>query len=285
VFYGVRHTFEPPDGVPRGRRHYENLVLQIEEMIEGADLLKSLPSCLIVTPSMRCNNRCRMCEVHTQAHGFEELPDTLYQSIRELLPALRNLSFGGAEPLMASRFPALLRECDADLHPDLELTVTTNGLLLTPAMLADMARPRFNTIIVSLNAATPEAYDVISGTTGRFPRVVANIRALVEAARGWRWQPDIQLSHVVTSSTWRETAAFIALARSLGTAFRLLPVEYDRLGESIFTDLDTMRAVLAHFERDVRPLVADLPPVLRAQATMMEARLRERIEAGRTGAL
>ncbi|MBM4396570.1 MAG: radical SAM protein [Deltaproteobacteria bacterium] len=278
AFFGAAPTFEPPPSLPASRALFRNLAVQAEEMLAGADRLRSLPSYLVVAPSLSCNNHCRMCHVHTNEVPRGDMPDVLFRSVLELLPVLRDLSFAGAEPLMSSRFAALVRACDASLHPDLELTLTTNGLLLDGALLRDMSRARFLQVIVSVNAATPATYERISGTPGGFERVMANVRALLDAGRAFVVRPQVVLSFVVTRSNAHEMAAFVDMARGLSTGFRLLPVEKDREGESIFTDEGFLSGVVDRVERELVPRAAALPPSLAAEVALLRSRLRFRLE-------
>lgn len=277
AFFGLAHTYEAPPTMPAGRAFFDNLVLQLEETLDRAEVLRSRPRCLVVSPSLRCNNHCRMCEMHDSEPEMAELPEVVYRSVLELLPTLKDLSLAGAEPLMSSRLPALLRECDAARYPDLELTMTTNGLLLDPAILADMARVRFHTIIVSINAATPGTYERVSGTPQGFERVIRNVRALVDRSRGWPGRPRVVLSFVAMRSNIGEMGAFVDLARSLGVGFRLIPIERDRMRESVFTDEETLRAAIETFDRDVAPRLDGLPSALAEEARVLERRMRLRL--------
>ncbi|MBM4398643.1 MAG: radical SAM protein, partial [Deltaproteobacteria bacterium] len=280
VFFGAAHSGDLAPSVPSGRVAYENLRLQVEEVLERADVLRSRPSCLVVSPSLHCNNRCRMCPVHVEAGPFGDMPDAVFRSVLDLLPTLRDLSFAGAEPLMSSRFAELVRACDADRHPDLGLALTTNGLLLEPALLRDMGRARFHTIIVSVNAATVATHERVSGRPGGFDRVLANVAALVSASREWRGRPRVLLSFVLMRSNVNEIGGFMDLAARMGVGFRLLPVERDQGGESVFTDEEALRAALRAVRDDAMPRAAGLPAPLAAEVTVLEARLRARLDAG-----
>jgi len=278
AFFGAAPTFEPPPALPASRVFFRNLALQMQEMIEGTEELRSLPTCLVVSPSLSCMNRCRMCHVHANAVPRGDMPEVVFKSVLELLPVLRDLSFAGAEPLLSSRFAELVRACDATTHPHLSLTLTTHGLLLEPALLKDMARARFNQIIVSVNAATPETYEWITGTTGGFTRVMQNIAALIETR--FLSRPRIILSFVVMRSNWRELVAFVDMAVAMGVEFRLLPVEKNREGESIFTDREVLEGVVNVVAKELMPRARTYPATLATEVTVLLARLRQRLERG-----
>ena len=281
VFFGGANLYEPSSTLPVGRRCLDNTILQLRETLDRAEVLASLPSHLVVAPSLRCNNRCRMCDVHDSGAGWADMPSVLFDSIVDLLPVLRDLSFAGAEPLMATRLPALLRECDGTRYPDLVLTLTTNGLLFSEALFRDMARTRFNTIIVSINAATAATYERVAGTSGGFDRVTGNVAALIAASAGWLARPQVALSFVAIRSNYLEMGAFVDLAHSVGATFRLLPVERDLNHESVFTDEGVLRDVVETAERDLLPRVAGRPAQERAEVDLFVARLRQRLQRGR----
>jgi molybdenum cofactor biosynthesis enzyme MoaA len=219
-----------------------------------------------------------MCEIHRNYRSLEEIPDVVFDSVKDLLPTLRDLSLAGAEPLMSSRFAELVRECDSDRFPDLQLSMTTNGILLGDSILSDMSRARFHTLIVSINATTSETFERITGNAGGFEKVLSNVRLLLERSRGWRHRPRIVLSFVVMRSNIHEAADFVDLASGLGAAFRFLAVERNDGDESVFTDEASLQNAVTTFQRDVRQRAADLPNVLRYDIAAMEAILRQHLE-------
>jgi molybdenum cofactor biosynthesis enzyme MoaA len=278
VFRGGAHSSAVPSALPIGRAFHDNLILQMQETLERADFLRSRPTCLVIAPSLRCNHHCTMCEIHRNYRSLEEIPDVVFDSVKDLLPTLRDLSLAGAEPLMSSRFAELVRECDSDRFPDLQLSMTTNGILLGDSILSDMSRARFHTLIVSINATTSETFERITGNAGGFEKVLSNVRLLLERSRGWRHRPRIVLSFVVMRSNIHEAADFVDLASGLGAAFRFLAVERNDGDESVFTDEASLQNAVTTFQRDVRQRAADLPNVLRYDIAAMEAILRQHLE-------
>jgi MoaA/NifB/PqqE/SkfB family radical SAM enzyme len=279
VFFGSAHMTDLPSSIPMGRAFSDNLVLQLQEMLDGADVLQSRPTCLVISPSLTCNNHCRMCSVHDDVRPWTEMPPEVWASMEEMLPTLRDLSFAGAEPLTSPRFAELVRRCDTDRYPDLEMTLTTNGLLLEPALLRDMARARFRTVIVSINASSDATYERITGTRGGYLRAMTGVRTLLDACSGWRNRPQVVLSFVVMRSNAHEMAAFVDLAVALGVGFRLLPVERDAGGESIFTDAKVLGSILDRIAQEIRPRVAGIPWA-QAEIDLLQARLRFRLNSG-----
>ncbi|MBM4396324.1 MAG: radical SAM protein [Deltaproteobacteria bacterium] len=284
AFHGGPQTAIPPIPAPASRVFFDNLLLNLREMLDGAEVLASRPLSLSFSPTLRCPNRCRMCDVHevreVMGDGPElrEMPDALRDELLSLLPTTRMLALTGGEPLASRRMVEVLRAFDADRFPDGAVTITTNALLLRESLLRDLSRTRIRLFYLSFNAATEETYERVSGTRGGFPRVLANLSTLLANAPRMAGRPRVVLSFVVMRSTWRELPAFLDLARSLGCNVRLLPIERDRLGESVFTDEDELRRVLESIERDVRPRLPDLPWPFGAEVRRLESILRGKME-------
>ena len=101
---------------------------------------------------------------------------------------------------------------------DLELSLITNGTLLSERFL-DLARKiRMNWLFVSLDAATAETYHAIRG--GKFERVCEGIRRVTSH------RPDIPviIGFVVMRENYKEIPAFIRMAERLGVDFEFSPL-------------------------------------------------------------
>ena len=117
----------------------------------------------------RCNLRCRYCMPES---GVESLPHHDVLSYEELLRitriavelGVRKVRITGGEPLVRRGLVGFIQQLRA-LDPDLELTLTTNGLLL-----ADMAEglksAGLNRINVSLDSLNPERFREITRRDG-----------------------------------------------------------------------------------------------------------------------
>jgi len=265
AFHGGPQTAIPPIPAPVSRTFHDNLVLNLREMLDGALVLSSKPLSISFSPTLRCPNRCRMCDVHEvrQVMGdgpeLRDMTDALKDELLALLPTTRMLALTGGEPLASRRMIEVLRAFDAEKYPDGAVTITTNGLLLRESMLKDLRGTRFKAFYVSLNAATEETYEFVSGTRGGFKKVLQNLELLLRYASTMVGRPSVVLSFVVMRSTWRELPAFLDLSRRLNCHVRLLPIERDQNSESIFTDHDELVRVLELLDRVIAPRLASLP--------------------------
>ena len=278
VAQGSLPTIEPLDTLPVSRVFFDNYILHLREMLEQRLVLESRPIGLTIAPSLRCCNSCITCNVPDQDESDSNLPDRVFDEVRELLPTTLDLSMAGAEPLYSRRFIELLRQCEHDRYPDLRLTLTTNGVLLERSLLKDLAGVRFQTMIVSVNAVKPETYDRVSGTRGLFDTVIGNVECLVEESRHWKFRPLILLSFLAMRSNFQELPAFVDLASSMGIGFRLLPVEGDRASESFFTDETVLRHVLEMVDDEVQPRVRRLSAPLQGEVDLFRKRLSARLD-------
>lgn len=292
AFHGGPQSALPPLTPGNTRVFHDNYLLNLREMLDGAEVLQSRPLTLSLSPTFRCPNRCRMCDIHEMrekmggrgtASGSNrsldlfDMSDALFEEVRELLPTTRLLALTGGEPLVSRRLRDLLRSFDANRFPDGAVTLTTNGLLLRDTLLRDLSRTRFKLVIVSLNAATEATYEAITGTRGGFPRVLANLRGLLDMAPHMAGRPAVVVSFVVMRSNLEELPTFLDLARDLRCGVRLLPIERDRCGESLFTDQDILARSLHLLQREVVPRVANRPHAVRAEVARLVSILASKL--------
>lgn len=282
AFHGGPQTAFPPILAPLTRPCFENVVKNLREMLEGALVLSSKPQVISFSPTLRCINHCRMCDVHEMrgllgdTKDLHEMPDALYEELLELLPTTRMLALTGGEPLLSSKLRQLLRHYSFEAFPDGGVTLTTNGLLLRQPILSDLKKTPIKLIYVSLNAATEATYEFLTGTRGGFQRVIKNVHSLLEALPTMAVRPTVVLSFVVQRSNYRELPSFLELARSLKLGVRLQPIERDRSSESIFTDEETLRSVLDVIAQ-IRLQLSSFPRSYEHEVTKIESILRGKL--------
>ena len=218
-----------------------NRLVQAREILAGAAVLASRPTSLSFGPTGRCNHRCVMCHnLNDRERGLvRELGQPFYEQIRLLLPTLAELHVSGAgEPLVSAPFREFLAGLDAARYPDLRVNLTTNGALLDQRLQQRLLAVPFGTVLVSLNAVTPETHRAVCGVDD-FARVRRNLDTLLaNRARFAAGPPAVQLSFVVMRKNLHELPAFLDLARSTGCAVRLTAMEPDNLNahESLASD-------------------------------------------------
>ena len=181
-----------------------------------------LPEELQVEVTGACNLRCRMCLVRYApavsrregALDFEQFLDLV-----DSVPRLRKLTLQGlGEPLLS---PHLLEMVRYAADREIKVGFNTNGTLLARAVAERLIAAGLTWLHVSLDGATAATYeDVRHGPgleprPGQFERVVANLRALIEARQAAR------------STTPRVHVVFVAMRRNVDELERLVELASD----------------------------------------------------------
>jgi MoaA/NifB/PqqE/SkfB family radical SAM enzyme len=136
---------------------------------------------LIYSPTSRCNSRCVSCD-WWKSSGEDDLARDEIERVAADLPALgvRLVVFSGGEPLVR---PDVFEIADCFLSRGIRLHLLTSGLALERHA-TGIAR-RFERIVVSLDASTPERYRAIRGVPGlaSVANGVARLRATSPSTR------------------------------------------------------------------------------------------------------
>ncbi|HSV97857.1 MAG TPA: GTP 3',8-cyclase MoaA [Spirochaetota bacterium] len=132
---------------------------------------------LRVSVTDKCNLRCIYC---MPPGGVEFLPHEEVLRIEEFIHLIgvfagfgvRKVRFTGGEPLVRKGFMAIVEQVRRN-HPDMELCLTTNGILLDEA-LDGLRRFGVRKLNISLDTMSAERYRAITGRD-EFDRVIGNI--------------------------------------------------------------------------------------------------------------
>ena len=223
-----------------------NHLLHYQELIARRVELRSRPLEFAFGPTYCCNHACVMCHsIQKRALGHdEEMDAAFYHSVTEdLLPTLAELHVSGpGEPLASRPFRDFLLQIDGARYPDLRVTLTTNGSLITPRMVTRLLKVPFKGFIVSLNAVSAEVHRAVVGRDTH-AKVMANLEHLVARRRDFvHGAPIIQLSFVVLRKNVHELPAFFELVERLGAGLILNPMEPDIFNqeESLLADPDDL---------------------------------------------
>lgn len=202
---------------PGSPRVEANQALLARELAARAEVLEARPLHLALCPSTYCNYDCIMC-VHGRTPR-RELPETIWDELRPLLPTLRTLTLLGGEPLANPLSMRFLRDLDERDLPDLRIDLTTNGSLLGETARRHLARTPLGDVTVSLNAGTAEVYERVQRGVA-LAEVLANVDALLAERR-----LGLTFSFVVQPANARTLVPFAELAASRGLRIRLLPLD------------------------------------------------------------
>ena len=126
-----------------------------------------------------CNLRCRHCYQRAERPRPDELTTEERLSIIDQLDEnnVSALAFSGGEPLMRRDF---FEVAEYAHDKGLQVSVATNGTLLTKDVVARMKKAGVDYVEVSLDGASKETHESFRGVKGSFDATIQGIRNSVE---------------------------------------------------------------------------------------------------------
>lgn len=261
---------------------HKNLVTNLKEIIDGAEVLESMPQNLVIAPSLHCNIACIMCRFPGEVRDAPDPSKTMmserqFDEVIEMMPYLRVLNITGGEPLIADGTRRLLKAFRTDRFRDGGIALTTNGILLDKSLISDMKRSRLLSIIISVNAASRETYRHVT-LVDAYDRVINNVTELMRARRDFNPLPRVVLSFVIMRCNFREIPDHIRTAGRLGTDIQLLPMVGKLGGESMFMCRQDLQTLLEFIDREVAPLVDGMKDNFRREVNTLRSTISRRIQ-------
>jgi MoaA/NifB/PqqE/SkfB family radical SAM enzyme len=174
-----------------------------------------LPAFVQIEPVGRCNLRCRMCPVQFREHGGASalLEFDAFQQLLDGFSGVRELHLQGlGEPLMHPRFFDMVSHAAAR---GIAVSTNTNLTLLTPVRAERAATCGLAEISVSLDAASAPLYESIR-LGARLPRVLRNLRRLMQACRAAAHPPHVRIVMVLMRRNLHELGRMVELAAEHG---------------------------------------------------------------------
>ena len=166
---------------------------------------------LTLSYDQTCNLVCPSCRV--SAKGASPLAHKIHRVViaSGILKHVKRLrAFGGGDALASSLFRDLLKQLPSlECHPEMTLSLQTNGLMLTPERYEEVleaGRP-IEEVLVSVDAANTDTYKLVRG--GDWDLLMANIANL-------RGRCHTQMNFVVQDLNYKEISGFVELAHVLG---------------------------------------------------------------------
>lgn len=204
--------------------------------------LDELPTFINLCNDASCNLYCPSCRTerihYTEGREFQRRVHLQDRVVQALFSEPTDRRFrvsvtGSGDPFASKVFRDFLFGLDGRDFPNLEISLQTNGVLLTPRTWQRLHRIRNNItdVIVSFDAATPETY-AVTRRGGHWPTLIDNVRALGERRTAGELR-YLKLDFVVQQANYLEMPAFVDLGRSLGA---------DRVGFSLVMNWGTWSA-------------------------------------------
>lgn len=159
---------------------------------------REIPDFLNIEPTSFCNLKCRLCptgnNILARDKGFMTLE--IFKKILFGWNSKRtNIYLGGfGEPLLNKDFLEMVR---ISKDKEVDISIFTNGNLLTPEISSALVSLKADRIIISMDGATQETYSWYR-RGGDFNKVVSNLKTLVKIKREKESNlPNIELQFVV----------------------------------------------------------------------------------------
>jgi GTP 3',8-cyclase len=166
-----------------------------------------------------CNHRCSYC------FGFYDQNSRASLTLKEAKEIIRQikgfagrgLTFtGGGEPLCN---PETIQAVEFAKHIGLDIGFITNGTLITPAI-AEKLLENCTWIRISLDAATPEMFELTHGLNGKaHASVIENIKVLVNQKIKMSSSCTIGIGYITFPQSKKEILKFAKLCKELGADY------------------------------------------------------------------
>lgn len=205
----------------------------------GAHTLRRRTIGLYVDPTLACNLRCRMCQFSSEEMRRTTLRGRITDEALAALPAALmhralKLQIGcGAEPTVDPRTTSIIASGRAAGVP--YISITTNGQLLTPALLDEYITAGLNEVTVSLHGVTASTYQALmpGASYERFLTLLDTLRH----AKRQHPQLVVRVNFTVNADNVDELPQLPALFGSgLVNILQLRPVQ--NLGKSSYTNFN-----------------------------------------------
>ena len=219
----------------------------------------------------RCNESCLYCEIPSRArHDGEPSTDDMKSLIDQVAGAgASSMSFFGGEPLIREDLAELVLHAR---NSNLSTNITTNGILLTPGLAAELIDAGLDSLNVSLDSSAGDYVNRMRNTPGAFPGAVSAISAMAsERRKKQSHTPNISVSTVLTSLNCGDiddTIRFVADKGSDSVYFNVMEVfpeahEKNR-PERFLQDRDKLADALGHLQKLVgrNPFIDNTPRYL-----------------------
>jgi len=178
--------------------------------LRAEEIVPDFPSRINIEPTDQCNLRCNMCPRKDLTRPVGDIDidlfDKLAQEISRHAPAEVRLHKDG-EPLMAPHIFDLIDHIKT-VSPSTMLNMDTNALLLDEEKANRILDSKLDILLFSVNAATPETYKKVRGST-KYDKVITNIERFLELRkeRGYVW-PRVKVQLIVMAETKDEIGLF-----------------------------------------------------------------------------
>jgi radical SAM protein with 4Fe4S-binding SPASM domain len=164
--------------------HAREAYLATLEACYNLKAVRPFPLKMMVESSNRCMLHCAMCPRDRMSRAQGDMPFELFAKVIDEAAAggLYHLSMHQhGEPLMNERLPEMVQGAKARGIPVVNLT--TNGILLDETASRALIEAGLDTLVVSFDGITRDAYTLLRGVERYYDRVRDNILRFVQLRR------------------------------------------------------------------------------------------------------
>ena len=194
-----------------------NLNQIIDRIMAGRTIMDNPPYLFEVANSGRCNLKCIMCESNDKFRKNDDCFDEklFTKIIPEILPDLSRLLLAGNGEVFFNPYSRkFLQTLDSNCYPALKIQLLTNGTMFTPELWESIRHNRFESIYVSIDAASKETYQNIR-KNGDWDSLQRNLDLISELRRQNLFS-FFFINFIVMKSNYQEMKDFADLGRKLG---------------------------------------------------------------------
>lgn len=191
--------------------HYDYLSPElIAEIRQGKVRLDSTPTLFNMSHSMICNLSCIMCVRDSQVDDPALIRKITDDVIAHLPRARRIVMSGMGDPFARPDTREILTNYHPE-SPEFKIELITNGLLL-PKYWDKVRHHNFDTLLVSVDAATRESYESIR-KGGKWQDLLSTLRFIHTVKERFS---SVTINMTVMRQNYKELPAFLDMAESLG---------------------------------------------------------------------
>jgi len=199
-------------------RFYDKLASRDRRPDDGFD---AMPKVMEFEISNVCNLECTMCSGFFSSsirRNRDRLPpienpydDGFAEQLAEFIPHLSEARFLGGEPFLIKPYFGIWERM-IEVNPDVLVSITTNGTILTDRVRSILERLQAN-IILSIDSLDPDGYERIR-VNAQFDRVMSNLGYFRDYVR--RKGTDINFAVCPMRQNWREMPRFLDYCNEAG---------------------------------------------------------------------
>jgi MoaA/NifB/PqqE/SkfB family radical SAM enzyme len=206
--------------------------------------MHDLPMTVHVEVSNVCNLNCEYCVLDQGAQGDRVMREATFENV---LPYLRNalrINVSGlAEPLMNTRFTAMLAEIRR-AAPTAAIQMCTNASLLTEEIAHSLVDSKLDEVAFSLDGVDPEHFDAVrhgASLSGLVDNIATLRRVISERGAD---RPALSATTVLQRHNIEQFPAVVRMAGEMGVttinANGLEPYVADLVDAPLWTDPDSV---------------------------------------------